>query len=148
MKEKKLKNTVVLSGLVLKGCNLLTTGEFDFIVVSSASKLIVQIEAKRGNNEKNRENAEKQLNHGKEFFTENFPFPSSENWNYVKMMCFGESVENNVCDQCNPFVLGSNFIKDKTILSVSDTIGNQFLSFLNTTVEEDDLGKTVIFLIK
>ncbi len=50
MKSEKFQNTVVLSGLMLKNGNLKTLGEFDFIVISSASKSIIQIEAKRGNN--------------------------------------------------------------------------------------------------
>jgi len=147
MERKKFQNTVVLSGLMLKDYNMMTLGEFDFLVISLTKKSIIQIEAKIGNNPSNRRHAETQLNHGKDFFEENFPFPSSEKWNYVKMMCFGKSVENDVCDQCKPFVLGSNFIKDKTILSVSDAIANQFLFFLNATVDRLDPGKTVTVLV-
>jgi hypothetical protein len=62
MKSEKFQNAVVLSGLMLKDSSLKTLGEFDFIVISSAFKSIIQIEAKRGNNPKNREHAETQLN--------------------------------------------------------------------------------------
>jgi hypothetical protein len=145
MKTEKFQNAVVLSGLMLKDGNLKTLGEFDFIVISSASKSIIQIEAKRGNNPKNRTHAETQLNRGQAFFEENFPFPCSENWNYVKMMCFGEVVDKAVCKNCEPFILGSDFIEDKTIQSISDQIGEKFFSFINTVCEGKDTGKAVIF---
>jgi hypothetical protein len=144
MKSANFQNTVVLSGLMLKDCNLKTLGEFDFIVILSASKTIIQIEAKRGNNPKNRNNAEIQLNRGQAFFEENLPFPSSENWKYVKMMCFGELVDKDVCQNCKPFILGSDFIEDKIIQSISDQIGQNFLSFINTVFEGKDTGKAVI----
>jgi hypothetical protein len=147
MKKEKIQNTVVLTGLMLKDCNLKTKGEFDFIIISSASKSIIHIEAKRGNNTKNREHAKTQLNRGQAFFEENFPFPSSENWNYVKMMCFGESVEKNICLNCRPFILGSDFIKENTIQTVKKEIAHQFLKFLNTTFDGKNTGKPVIEII-
>jgi hypothetical protein len=144
MKTEKFQNSIALSGLMLKDGNLKTLGEFDFIVILPASKTIIQIEAKRGNNPKNRTRAEKQLNRGRAFFEENFPFPSSENWNYVKMMCFGELVDNDVCQNCKPFILGSNFLLDKTTQSISDKIGKQFLSFINTIFDGKDTRKANI----
>jgi hypothetical protein len=147
MKKEKFQNAVVLSGLMLKDWNLKTLGEFDFIIISSASKSIIQVEAKRGNNPGNRTHAGTQLNRGQAFFEENFPFPSSENWKYVKMMCFGELVEKDVCQNCKPFILGSDFFKDKSIQSISGKIGQQFLSFINTIFDSKDTGKAVIFLI-
>ncbi len=144
MKSEKFQNAVVLSGLMLKDGNLKTKGEFDFIIISSAFKSIIQIEAKRGNNPGNRTHAETQLNRGQAFFEENFPFPSSENWNYVKMMCFGECVEKNICPKCKPFILGSEFIKESTIQPVSKEIAHQFLKFLETTFDGKDTGKPVI----
>jgi hypothetical protein len=147
MKKENYQNTVVLSGLMLKDCNLKTKGEFDFIIISSASKSIIHIEAKRGNNPGNREHAEIQLNRGQAFFEENFPFPSSENWNYVKMMCFGECVEKNICPLCRPFILGFDFIKENTIQTVSEEIAHQFRKFLNTTFDGKNTGKPVIEII-
>jgi hypothetical protein len=147
MKSEKCQNAVVLSGLMLKDGNLKTLGEFDFIVIFSASKTIIQIEAKRGNNPKNREHAETQLNRGQAFFEENFPFPSSENWTYIKMMCLGELVNKEVCPNCKPFILGSDFIENKTTKSISDKIGQQFLSFINTIFDSKDTGKAVIVKI-
>ena len=147
MKSEKFQNAVVLSGLMLKDSSLKTLGEFDFIVISSAFKSIIQIEAKRGNNPKNREHAETQLNRGQAFFEENFPFPSSENWTYIKTMCFGELVDKEVCQNCKPFIFGSNFIMDKTTQSISDKIGKQFLSFINTIFDSKDTGKSVIVKI-
>jgi hypothetical protein len=108
----------------MKDNNLKNTGEFDLIIVSLPSKSIIQIEAKNGNNQKNINSAERQLNLGQEFFEENFPFPSSENWNYTKMMCFGESVEDDICDDCNPFVLRANMTQPVDI-----QISDQFKSF-------------------
>jgi hypothetical protein len=147
MKSEKFQNAVVLSGLMLKDSSLKTLGEFDFIVISSAFKSIIQIEAKRGNNPKNREHAETQLNRGQAFFEENFPFPSSENWTYIKTMCFGELVNKEVCQNCKPFILGSDFIENKTTKSISDKIGQQFLSFINTIFDGKDTGKAVIVKI-
>jgi hypothetical protein len=140
---KETKNAVVFSGLMLKDSNLKTLGEFDFIVISSESKSIIQIEAKRGNNQKNREHAEKQLNRGQDFFEQNFPFPSSEEWKYVKMMCFGESVEKDICKNCKPFILGSDFIKENTIQSISKEIAHQFLTFFNTNSGVNNTGKAL-----
>ena len=141
MKEKCIKNAVVISGLMLKDSNLLTLGEFDFIIISSASKSVIQIEAKRGNNHKNREHAEKQLNRGQEFVQQNIPFPSSEEWKYIKMMCFGEAVEQDICKNCKHFVLGANFISlHKTIQSISNEISHQFFTFL-CTLKGDIRGK-------
>ena len=147
MKSEKFQNAVVLSGLMLKDSSLKTLGEFDFIVIFSASKTIIQIEAKRGNNPKNREHAETQLNRGQAFFEENFPFPSSENWTYIKIMCFGELVNKEVCQNCKSFILGSDFIENKTIQSISDKIGQQFLSFINTIFDGKDTGKAIIVKI-
>jgi hypothetical protein len=144
MKTEKFQNAVVLSGLMLEDCNLKTLGEFDFIVISSASKSIIHIEAKRGNNPGNRTHAETQLNRGQAFFEENFPFPSSENWNYIKMMCFGEVVDKDVCPNCKSFILGSDFIKENTIQTVSKEIDHQFIAFLNTITDGNCTGKTLI----
>jgi hypothetical protein len=142
---RESKNTVVLSGLTLKDYNLMKLGEFDFIIISSALQSIIQIEAKKGNNKKNKEDAETQLKRGQSFFEENFPFPKSENWKYVKMMCFGESVEKDVCENCKPFILGSNLIKENTIQSVREEIADQFLLFLNTFFDGNLKGKIAIF---
>jgi len=148
MKKMKINNTIVLSGLVLKDYNLKTLGEFDFIIISSASKSIIQIEAKRGNNEKNREHAEKQLKRGQAFFAENFPFPSSKKWKFIKLMCFGDSVQKDICEECKPFVLGSNFIRENTIQSIRNEIANQFHSFLETLFDCKNAGKVLIFMEK
>jgi hypothetical protein len=129
-----------LSGLTLEDCNLKTLGEFDFIVISAASKSIIHIEAKRGNNPGNREHAEIQLNRGQAFFEENFPFPSSENWKYIKIMCFGEFVDKDICENCKPYLLGLEFIKKNTIQSVSKEIAHQFSSFINTFSDSNAAG--------
>ena len=142
---RESKKIVVLSGLTLKDYNLMKLGEFDFIIISSALQSIIQIEAKKGNNKKNKEDAETQLKRGQSFFEENFPFPKSENWKYVKMMCFGESVEKDVCENCKPFILGSNLIKENTIQSVREEIADQFLLFLNTFFDGYLKGKITIF---
>ncbi len=140
MREKNFQNTVVFSGLKIKNADLTEKGEFDFIIISLPLKSIVQVEAKRGNNQKNRDHAKAQLDRGQAFFEENLPFPSSENWNYVKMMCFGESVDYDICENCKPFVLGSNFLMENTIQSVSEDIAHQFLNFLNTFFKDYDTG--------
>ncbi len=129
-KDIEAKNSVVLSGLKLKE-KAQTTGEFDFIIISLPLKSIIQIEAKKGNNEKNRKHADKQLNRGQEFFAKNCPFPNSENWKYTKMMCFGESVEKDICDQCRPFVLSANFIELNMTQPIVVLIADQFKAFWN-----------------
>jgi hypothetical protein len=129
-KDTEAKNTIVLSGLKLKE-KAQTTGEFDFIIISLPLKSIIQIEAKKGNNEKNRKHADKQLNRGQDFFLKNCPFPSSENWKYTKMMCFGESVENDICYQCRPFVLSANFIELNMTQPIVVLIADQFKTYWN-----------------
>jgi hypothetical protein len=61
------------------------------------------------------------------------------------MMCFGESVEKDVCENCKPFILGSNLIKENTIQSVREEIADQFLLFLNTFFDGNLKGKITIF---
>jgi hypothetical protein len=122
-----------LSGLKLKDANSLNeSGEIDFLIISLPLKAIIHIEAKKGNNNSNRRKASDQLKRGLTFFKDNFPFPSSENWNYKKMMCFGESVEKDICDECRPFVLSANFIETKLTQPVANQIAAQFQSFWNS----------------
>jgi hypothetical protein len=127
--EIKAQNTVVLSGLNLKDLDSKTTGEIDFLIISLPLMSIIQIEAKNGNNGKNREHADKQLNRGQEFFRNNCPFPECENWNYTKMMCFGQSVDKDTCDQCKPFVLSANFVESNKTQPVAEEIAEQFKTF-------------------
>jgi hypothetical protein len=122
-----------LSGLKLKDANSRNeSGEIDFLIISLPLKYIIQIEAKKGNNNSNRRKASDQLKRALTFFEDNFPFPSSENWNYTKMMCFGESVEKDICDQCKPFVLSANFIETKLTQPVANQFAAQFQSFWNS----------------
>jgi hypothetical protein len=125
----KIQNTVVLSGLSLKDLNSMTTGEIDFLIISLPLKSIIHIEAKKANNSSNRRQASVQLKRGLTFFEENFPFPVTEKWNYVKMMCFGESVQRHICDQCKPFVLSANFLSEKKTQPVAEQIAYQFKRF-------------------
>ncbi len=127
--EIKAQNTVVLSGLNLKDLDSKTTGEIDFLIISLPLRSIIQIEAKNGNNIKNRERAEKQLNRGQEFFWNNCPFPEPESWKYTKMMCFGQSVEKDICDQCKPFLLSTNFVESNKTQAVAKKIAEQFKTF-------------------
>jgi len=122
-----------LSGLKLKDANSLNeSGEIDFLIISLPLKAIIHIEAKKGNSNSNRRKASDQLKRGLKFFEENFPFPCSENWNYIKMMCFGESVEKDICDQCKLFVLSANFIETKLTQPIANQIAAQFQSFWNS----------------
>ncbi len=120
---------MVLSGLSLKDLNSKTTGEIDFLIISLPIKSIIHIEAKKGNNQSNRKKASDQLMRGLTFLKENVPFPISENWKYIKMMCLGESVEKNICDKCKPFVLSANFIETNKTKAVAEQIANQFKAF-------------------
>jgi hypothetical protein len=138
----KAQNTVVFSGLELKEeTPKNNSGQIDFIIISLPLKSIIQIEAKTGNNTSNRKSASAQLKRGQTFFEEKFPFPNSANWKYVKAMCFGQSVENNICDQCKPFILSSNFITEETTQSVSEKIADQFQSFLSIISSDENNGK-------
>ncbi len=138
-RDMKAQNTVVFSGLELKkGNSVNNLGQIDFIVISLPQKSIIQIEVKKGNSNANRKGASTQLKRGQQFFKDNFPFPSSANWKYVKAMCFGDSVENNVCDKCKPFVFSAKFIasdlsSDPTIQSVSKEIANQVRSLMTAS---------------
>jgi hypothetical protein len=127
-KDIEAQNTVVFSGLKLKDLDSKTTGEIDFLIISLPLKSIIQIEAKRANTDSTRSSASTQLERGLAFFEEHFPFPSSETWNYTKMMCVGESVEKDICDDCKPFVLSANFIEMNKTQPVAKKIADQFLS--------------------
>jgi hypothetical protein len=146
---KQTKNTVVLSGLQLKESNdgnkMTTSGEFDFIFISLPLKSIIHIEAKIGNSNSNRKSASKQLKRGQTFFQDNFPLPASENWKYVKMMCFGESVDNGICDQCKPFILGTKFIIENTLQSISREIAQQLHPHLSPTISVDEAKGEILF---
>ena len=138
----KIQNAVVLSGLKLKTANSQdASGEIDFLIISLPLKSIIHIEAKKGNSKSNRSKASAQLKRGLTFFKENFPFPVSEKWNYIKMMCFGESVETDICDQCKPFVLNANFIEANKTQAVAKQIADQFKSFWNG--REESKGKII-----
>jgi hypothetical protein len=141
-KDNKTQNTVVLSGLKQKALDSKTTGEIDFLIISLPLQSIIQIEVKRGNTDASRRSAAKQLNRGQAFFLENFPFPSSENWNYTKMMCFGEVVEEDICDDCKPFVLSANFIEANWTQPIAVHIADQFKTFWKSrTVHK---GKSIL----
>ncbi len=129
-KDLKTQNTVVLSGLELKEANSAdASGEIDFLLISWPLKSIIHIEAKKGNNHSNRRKASAQLKRGQAFFKENVPFPTSEKWNYIKMMCFGESVETDIYDRCKHFVLSANFIETNKTQTVSKPIADQLKTF-------------------
>ncbi len=117
---------MVLSGLILKDLHSKTTGEIDFIIISLPLRSIIHIEAKRANTDSSRSSATKQLERGQAFFEENFTFPTSENWNYTKIMCFGQSVEKEICAQCKPFVLSANFIEINKTQPVAEQFADQF----------------------
>jgi hypothetical protein len=104
----QIQNTVLLTGYIHKDETSKVLGEFDFLILSSYLKTVIHIEAKKSYNDSNRKKACQQLDKGKLFFKENFPFPNEENWSYIKMACFGESVEN-VCPKCKPFVISFVF---------------------------------------
>jgi hypothetical protein len=145
--ELKTKNTVVLSGLKQKDLDSKTTGEIDFLIISLPMKEIIQIEVKRANTDTTRSSAAKQLNRGQAFFEENFPFPSSENWNYTKMMCFGESVNNNICDDCKPFVFSANFIEENLTQPIAVQIADQFKTFWKSRkVHKGNFAHEIFFL--
>jgi hypothetical protein len=128
-KDIEAQNTVVLSGLKLKDLDSKTTGEIDFLIISLPLQSVIQIEAKRANTDSTRSSALTQLKRGLAFFEENFPFPPSENWNYTKMMCLGESVEKDICEDCKPFVLSANFIEMNKTQPVNKQIADQFFAF-------------------
>jgi hypothetical protein len=132
-KDKQIQNSVVLSGLKIKDLNLKTTGEIDFLIISLPLKSIIHIEAKRANTESSRSSAAKQLERGLNFFDDNCPFASSANWKYIKMLTFGEVVED-ICSQCQPFVLSANFIKKNKTQPVAEEISKQF-KFVWSTFE-------------
>jgi hypothetical protein len=149
MKQAETKNTVVLSGLQLNELNdnnkMTTLGEFDFIVISLPLKSIIHIEAKAGYHKSSRRSASEQLESGLTFFKEKLPLPDSENWKYVKMMCFGDSVDNDICVQCKPFILGTKFIIENTLQSISREIAQQLHPHLSPTISVDDSKGNTMF---
>ena len=149
MKQAETKNTVVLSGLQLNELNdnnkMTTLGEFDFIVISLPLKSIIHIEAKAGYNKSSRRSASEQLESGLTFFKEKLPLPASENWKYVKMMCFGDSADNDICVQCRHFILGTDFIIENTLQSISREIAQQLHPHLSPTISVDDSKGNTMF---
>jgi hypothetical protein len=122
-----------------------TLGEFDFIVISLPLKSIIHIEAKAGYHKSSRRSASEQLESGLTFFKEKLPLPATENWKYIKMMCFGEFLDNEVCVQCRPFILGTNFIIENTLQSISREIAHQLHPLLSCTVSVDDSKGNTMF---
>ena len=146
-RDVNAQNTIVLSGLKQKDLDSKTTGEIDFLIISLPLMSIIQIEVKRANTDATRSSALTQLNRGLAFFEENFPFPTSENWNYTKMMCFGETVEKDICDQCKPFVLSADFIKTNVTHPVSKPIADQFKTFWENCKVHPGIIKNLLMIV-
>jgi hypothetical protein len=115
LEEKKVKNTVVISGWEDKGFRRagskrydpLVPGErdareYDFYIVSEPFRTIFHIEVKTACTSEYQQKAAKQLSKGREFFKETIPFPHKKGWKYVRIMCFGKDIRtfNQDCQDC------------------------------------------------
>jgi hypothetical protein len=131
-----MKNTVVFSGLQLtqnKHSNL----EFDFLIISLPLKAIIQVEVNPKNNKNTRKHAKEQLQQGLKFFKEQLPFPSDENWKFIKTVSFGEPLKD-ICDECQTFVFTSDFEKKKN--KKEENFSSQLRTFLNETLWKTEQG--------
>jgi len=102
----ELKNITVLSGWSDKGRK-----EFDFLILYETLKIIYHVEVKNSLSFKNMNKAGDQLQNGYEMFSSKIPFPSSENWTYLKAMYFAEEnlkqeekLELTPCAKCTGYV--------------------------------------------
>ena len=99
-----VKNTTIFNGFKIKATKTdIYEKEFDFLIISGNSKLIVHMEAKSSNNEvgTQRKKATKQLDQGSQYFKlHQIP----ENWKIVRCMIFRKNSEQ-VCTSCKDFVL-------------------------------------------
>jgi hypothetical protein len=107
--EENVKNTVVINGFKNIQEDRREKGEFDFLIISEPSRIIVQVEVKSSYKQGSADKAFQQLEKGKVLFQEKIPFPDQVQcqWNYVKVVKFAES-SINCCPACQPFVLLNN----------------------------------------
>ena len=122
LEEKKVKNTVVISGWEDKGYERSKVDkndplgaeerdarEYDCYIVSKPFRTIIHVEVKTSCINKFQQKAAKQLSKGREFFKETIPFPQEKGWKYVRIMCFGKDIGtfNGGCPDCRKkFILG------------------------------------------
>ncbi len=129
--ENDVKNTVAINGFKEKGPSGIETGEFDFLIVSEPLQTIFHIEVKRTCSKNTADSAAKQLDRGLKLFQDKIPLPETEEWKYVRMMCFGIAGEKHsiFCSECQKYVLGTN--KD-VWTEIAKTIHQQVLAKAST----------------
>ena len=117
--NQKVQDTVVITGWKVKGLDRRVIGESDFLIVSLPLEAIIHIEVKRSQKgsqkvetrKKNNDptiKAAEQLERTKLHLLENLPFPTGENWTYVKFLYFEIPVEeemSKLCSSCKPHIL-------------------------------------------
>ena len=135
--EERTKNTVVIDGWKIRDKSF---GEFDFLIVSQPLNAIIQIEVKLSNNKSSRNNAERQFQEAFNFFEQNLSLPIEENWRYIKAVCFGEAVKEDLCGNCKTFVFSSDCKKKSVIVEIS----SQFKHFWEEIKWKYEPGKAVI----
>ena len=106
LKKLNVQNTTVFNGFKIEATKTdIVEKEFDFLIISGNSKLIVHMEAKSSNNEvgTQRKRATKQLDKSSHYFKLH-QIPKAENWKIVRCMTFQTNSEE-VCATCKDFVL-------------------------------------------
>ena len=104
-KDSEFKNVAIFSGWKDEGkVEKSVTREFDFLIVSGASKKVILMEVKRANNENNTQlkKATSQLCKGYNFLREKIPF--SKGWKFVSIVFLKYDDTNSKSD----FILGPN----------------------------------------
>jgi hypothetical protein len=89
------------------------------------------------------------LQRGQQFIIEHIPFCKQEQWNFIKVLCFGQiTTENNICDECKPFILSFEFDAKRNAQVFSQAIKNQFHElWANILKAKPEKGKMVVFII-
>ena len=109
LEQADTKDAVVINGWKDNGFNETKKREFDFLIVSHELRSVIHIEAKKSFSAGNFRNASVQLDDGLGFMRCRVPIPGKQNWQYVRMMYFAESVAPppslNICPSCQMFII-------------------------------------------
>ena len=106
--KKRVQDTVIISSWSDKGAQDRKNREIDVIILSLRLKSIFQIEVKKSYHLKSLNDGVRQLKEGKTFLSSVIPFPSNEQWKFVRSLCFGKLLEPlKSCKICENFLLSN-----------------------------------------
>jgi len=86
------------------------------------------------------------LQRGQRFINEHIPFCKQEQWNYIKVLCFGqETTENYICYDCQPFILSFKFDAKRNNHIFNQAINDQFCElWTNISKAKPEKGNMVL----